>query len=117
MVPAMVRTAPEPTPNSRVAVNRGAAQLGMRGEAQIIVRAEVDNFLAVEIRDGLLLAFENLQIEVEMLGLEVFDGVMQILKLGTRGAAHNSSGGFCGALFICAVRVKQDFTGEAGFQK
>ena len=103
MVPAMVRTAPEPTPNLRVAVNRGATQLGMRGEAQIIVRAEVDNFLAVEIRDGLLLAFENFQIEVEMLGLEVFDGVMQILKLGTCGAAHDSSGGFAARYLLAPL--------------
>jgi hypothetical protein len=66
----------------------------MRGEAQIIVGAEVDDFLAVEIRDGFLLAFQDFQIEVKMLRFQVFDGVMQILKLGTCGTAHDSSGGF-----------------------
>ena len=54
-------------------VNGGAAELRVRGEAQIIIRAEVDDFLAVVIRDRLLLAFQNFQIEIEMLGLQVFD--------------------------------------------
>ena len=63
-------------------VNGGAAELGMGCEAEIIIGAEVDDFLAVEIRDWLLLAFQNFQIEVQMLGFQVFDRVVQILKLG-----------------------------------
>ena len=58
----------------------------MRGEAEIIVGAEVDDFLAVEIGDGLLLAFENFQTEVEMLGLQVFERVVQVLELRARAA-------------------------------
>ena len=75
-------------------VNGGAAKLRMRGQAQVIVGAEVDHFLAVVIRNRLLLTFQNLQIEVEMLGLQVFNRIVQILKLGTCSGAHDSSGGF-----------------------
>ncbi len=66
-------------------VDGGAAELGMRGEAEIIIRAEVDDFLAVEDGDGLLLAFENLHAEIEMLGFQVFERVVEILELRASG--------------------------------
>src|SRR5277367_6047870 len=75
-------------------VNSRAAELGVRRKTQIIIGAKVDDFLAVVIRDGSLFAIENCQIEVEMLGLQILDGVVQILKLGTCSTAHDSSCGF-----------------------
>ncbi len=70
MVPAMVRTAPEPTPIFARSFERGLAQLGMRGQAKIIVGGEIDDFFAVEGADRGLLVFEHAQLEVRALGLE-----------------------------------------------
>jgi hypothetical protein len=44
MVPAMVRTAPEPTPNARGGDGR-FNQLGMVGQAEIVVAGQVDDLL------------------------------------------------------------------------
>ena len=49
---------------------RGFAQLGMRGEAKIIIRGEIDDFLAVEGADRRLLVIEDAQLEVRALGLK-----------------------------------------------
>ena len=66
----MVRTAPEPDAELSRGFEGGFAQLGMRGEAEIIVGREVDDVLAVEGADGRLLVVEHAQLEVRALGLE-----------------------------------------------
>src|ERR1700723_360675 len=84
---------PRANAESARGINSSAAQLGMRSKPQIIIRTEIDDFLPVEIRGRLLLAFQDFQIEVKMLRFQVFDRLMQILKLGTCATAHDSSGG------------------------
>ena len=70
MVPAMVRTAPEPDAVLPGGFQRGFAQLGMRGQAEIIVGREIDDLLAVEGADRRLLVVEHAQLEVSALLLE-----------------------------------------------
>jgi len=48
----------------------GFAQLGMGGKAEIIVRGEIDNALAVESADGRLFVIEDAQFEVSALRFE-----------------------------------------------
>ena len=57
-------------------VERGLAQLRVRGEAEIVVRRQVDHRLVVERRVRRGLAFEDAQLAVEALLLQVveFDG-------------------------------------------
>src|SRR5271165_6546188 len=50
----------------------------MRGQAQIIIRRQVDDFLAVKRADGRLLVIEHAQLEVRALGLEVVELVGEI---------------------------------------
>ena len=56
---------------------RRLAQLGMRGQAEIIVGREVDDLLAVEGADRRLLVFEHAQMEVGALLLELVELVGQ----------------------------------------
>ena len=70
MVPAMLRTEPDPTPRSRVAGERRLAQPRMRRQAEVVIRREVDDLAMIERRLRLLLAFENAQVAVEPLLLE-----------------------------------------------
>jgi len=78
-------------------INGGAAQLRMRREAEIIIRAQIDDFLAVENGDRLLFAFEDLHAEIQMLRFHVFESVVQVLKLRSLrlrrdcGGCHDSS--------------------------
>ena len=51
-------------------LERRLAQLGMRGQAEVIVRGEVDDLLAVEGADGGLLVLEHAQFEVRAFGFE-----------------------------------------------
>jgi hypothetical protein len=54
MVPAMVRTAPEPTPYFSWR-RCGLAQLGVIAQAEVVVAGEVDDLAAVVVADrGLL---------------------------------------------------------------
>ena len=59
---------------------RRLAQLGMRGQAEIIVRGQVDDLLAVEGADRRLLVFEHAQVEVRALGFEIVELVGQVGK-------------------------------------
>src|SRR2546425_6867049 len=52
----------------------------MRGQAQIIVRGEVDDLFAVEGADGCLFVFEHAQAEVRALGLEIVQLAGEIRK-------------------------------------
>ena len=86
MVPAMVRTAPEPTPNFSRGFERGFAQLGMSGEAEVIVGGQVDDPLAVEGADRGLLVVEHAQLEVGALLLELVELVgKEAERIGARG--------------------------------
>ena len=60
----MVRTAPDPTPYLRVGLERRFAQLGMRGQPQVIVRREVDDMLAVDRGLRRLLILQHAQLKV-----------------------------------------------------
>ena len=64
MVPAMVRTAPEPDAELARGFERRLAQLGMRRQAEVVVRRQVDDLLAVEGADRRLLVVEHAQLEV-----------------------------------------------------
>src|SRR5579875_322966 len=66
-------------------VNGGAAQFGMRGESQIIVRAQIDDLFAIDDGDRFLLALEHAQAVVQPLRFQIFHGVVQILGLRARG--------------------------------
>ena len=84
IVPAMVRTEPEPTPYSSSALERVLAQPRVRGEAQVVVRREVDDLPAVERRARRLLGVEDAQGAVEALlfqGLQLLAQVRQ--RIGT----------------------------------
>ena len=59
---------------------RGLAQLGMRGQAEIIVRGQVDDFFAVEGADRGLLVVEHAQAEVRAFGLEIVELVGEVGK-------------------------------------
>src|SRR5262249_51169813 len=59
-------------------LERRAAQFAVGGQTQIVVRAEVDHLLAVEVRDWLLFNFQYAQAEIKPLGFQVFEFVMQI---------------------------------------
>ena len=70
---------------------RRFAQLGMRGQSQIIVRREVDDFLAVESADGRLLVVEHAQLEVRALGLEFVELVGEVgERVGAGCGGHGS---------------------------
>jgi len=56
MVPAIVRTAPEPTPTFPWPQS-ALPKFGMSGQSQIVVGRKVDDFMAVEARDRKLLRF------------------------------------------------------------
>ena len=60
IVPAIVRTEPEPTP---ILDRRDGAldQERMRGQAEIVVRREIDDRLVIEARGGLLAIFKDAQ--------------------------------------------------------
>ena len=67
---------------------RRAPQRPVRRQAQVIVRAEVDDLLAVEVGDGFLLALENAQAKKDALRLHLLDLLLQERKLRTCGAVH-----------------------------
>ena len=76
---------------------RRLAQLGMRGQAEIIVRRKVDDFLAVEGADGSLLVVEHAQAEMRALGLELVELVGEIRKrIGSRGCCRHLVLSGCG---------------------
>ena len=68
-----------------------AAQRGMGRQSEIVIRTEIDHFLTVVVCDGLLFAFQDLQAEIKMPRLQIFDCFMQVLKLRARGCAHDFS--------------------------
>ena len=89
MVPAMVRTAPEPTPYFFVASRRGFAQLGVRRQPEVVVGREVDDLLAVEGAHRPLLILQHTQLEVRAFLLQVVELV------GEEGERVGASGGGC----------------------
>ena len=56
----------------------------MSGQSQIIVGRKVDDFMAVETRDGKLLGFQNAQLLVELLFAQLFELIGEILQLRFR---------------------------------
>ena len=56
-------------------------QLGMVGQAQVIVAGQVDDLLAVVVADGGLLVVENAQLEMRALGAQFVHGGGQVGKL------------------------------------
>ena len=64
MVPAMVRTAPEPTPNSFVAAMAASREFRVIAETEVVVGGEIDDLAAVVVADGGLLVVEHAQAEV-----------------------------------------------------
>ena len=70
MVPAMVRTAPEPTPYFCGGGDGGFAQFGVIAEAEVVVAGEIDDLAAVVVADGGLLVVEDAQAKVGAAGAE-----------------------------------------------
>ena len=70
MVPAMVRTAPEPDAEGARGGQRRLDELGVVGEAEIVVAGQVDDFAAVVVADGGLLVVEHAEPEVGAFGAE-----------------------------------------------
>ena len=95
MVPAIVRTAPEPTPYFAMAADRGLAQLGVIAQAKVVVRGEVDDLAAVVVAHRRLLVVEHTQLEIGALLLQFFKLRGQMAKLRAfrkcAGHAGNSS--------------------------
>ena len=85
IVPAIVRTEPEPTPNVARRLERALAQPRMRRQAEVVVRREVDDRAVVERGVRLLLVFEDAQVAVEALLLQ---GVELVAQVGQRISAH-----------------------------
>ena len=69
-VPAIVRTAPDPTPNSRTARSAARAQAWVVGQSQVVVRREADDLAAVDRADRALCRGELTERAVEVLGPE-----------------------------------------------
>jgi hypothetical protein len=89
MVPAMVRTAPEPHAELARGFKRGFNQLGVIRQAEIVVAGEVDDLLAVVMADRGLLIVEDAQAEVGAFLLEAIEDIGQIGELRTRrGGSH-----------------------------
>ena len=70
MVPAMVRTEPEPTPYFATASSAAFTQLRMRGQAEIVVRRQIDDGLVIEGACALRLALEDAQLAIQALLLQ-----------------------------------------------
>ena len=86
---------------------RGLAQLGMRGQSEIIVRGEVDDFLAVEGADGRLLVVEHAQLEVRALGLEFVELVGEIgERIGAGCGGHGDPLNFFATDLRGSTRIK-----------
>ena len=78
IVPAIVRTEPEPTPNVCDRLERLLPQPRMRRQTEIVVRREIDDRLVVERGVRLLLVVEDAQPAVEVLLLERVELVAQV---------------------------------------
>ena len=85
MVPAMVRTAPDPTPYFLSRLERRLAQLGMRSQPEVIVRGKIDDLLAVKRAHRLLLVFKHAQLEVRALFFELANLFAKDRKEDRRG--------------------------------
>ena len=73
---------------------RGTTQSTVCGEAEVIVRAEVDDLLAVETGHRLLFAFEHAQAEVKPFGFQLFELLMQIgERLASAGGCTDGAHG------------------------
>ncbi len=70
-------------------LQRRFAQLGMGGQAEVIVRREVDHFLPVECADGGLLVIKYAQFEVSALLFEVVQLIGEIGKRVNTGAGSH----------------------------
>ncbi len=81
MVPAMVRTAPEPYAPFLDRLQGARAELGVSGQPQVVVGGKVDDLVAVEAGDGKLLGFEHAQLLVELLLAQLVQFIGQILQL------------------------------------
>ena len=91
IVPAIVRTEPEPTPNCAHGLERALAQPRMRRQAEVVVRREVDDAAAVERRVRPLLVVEDAQAAVEALRLQGIELVGQELERVAAGRGRHGS--------------------------
>ena len=87
IVPEMVRTAPEPTPYFFTGFDGRLAQLGMRGQPQVIVGGQVDDLPAVEARFRGALRFQDAQ---PLVGALVAPLLQLIVKDTREDCSHSS---------------------------
>jgi hypothetical protein len=85
IVPAIVRTDPDPTPNVRMA-SSARSRPRMRGQAEVVVRREVDDLAAVEGGIGFLFAFEHAKAPIQTL---LFEGIELGGEVSERVVAHD----------------------------
>ena len=70
-------------------LKRSFPQLGMRGQAEIIIRGQVNDFLAVECTDGRLLVLKHAQPEVGALGFELVQLIAEVReRIGAGCGGH-----------------------------
>ena len=86
MVPAIVRTAPEPNAKGARGGQGGLNQLGVVGQTQVVVAGQVDYLAAVVVADRGLLVVEDAKLEVGAFGAEFVEGCGQMGELGARRA-------------------------------
>src|SRR5271169_364495 len=73
-------------------LERRLAQLGMSGQTQVIVRCQVDDFLAVKSADRRLLVVEHAQLEVRAFGPELVELVSEIReRIGAGCSGHHQT--------------------------
>ena len=86
MVPAIVRTAPEPTPKVARRRQRRLNQLGMVGQPQVVVAGQVDHFAPVIVAYRRLLVIENAELEMRPVRAQFIQHGSQVGKLRARSS-------------------------------
>ena len=89
MVPAMVRTAPDPTPKLARGGDGRLNQPGMVGQAQVVVAGQVDHLAAVVVANRRLLVVEHAELEVRAFGAKLVENGGEVGKLGARSGSES----------------------------
>src|ERR1700721_3973258 len=91
----------------------------MRGQSQIIVGGQVDNFLVIKRADGSLLVVEHAQFEVRAFGLEFVELISEIKKrihAGCSGHEKNLATDLHGFTRIESTAIPREGSGNGVFR-
>ena len=72
IVPAIVRTAPEPTPYFSIAAVAASRSFGVIAQAEVVVRRQVDDLAPIVVAHRRLRVVEHTQLEVGALNPQSF---------------------------------------------